>query len=78
MNNLKALRLHRELSQDEICRKLGINVVTYNRIERGWFTRAPAGVEEALKRFLGEEWTFCKLMEKPPAPRPDTRGSHDD
>jgi DNA-binding XRE family transcriptional regulator len=63
MNKFKMLRLTRGLSQKQLADFLGIHEVTLCRIERGWYSRPPTGLEDKLRQFFGPEWTFARLME---------------
>ncbi len=68
MNYLKMLRLQEGHTQAQMAERLGIHEVTYNRIERGWFTRPPRDIEPQLQRVFGEDWTFAALMTQVPHP----------
>jgi len=70
MNNLKVLRMQQGITQKEMASRLGVHLVTYGRVEGGWFTRPPADLEEKLRKELGVEWTFAELMKPAPIPRP--------
>jgi len=66
MNHLQYLRQTRGLSQRDLSRLLDCHPTTVNRIERGWFAKPPAGLEDRLQAVFGKEWTFKKLMESVP------------
>lgn len=66
MNKLQVLRMQRGLSQAQLGKMLGIDPSTLSRCERGWFAKAPSGLEEKLRQFFGPEWTFTRLMEPVP------------
>jgi len=75
MNHLHYLRLRRRLSQKALADLLKIHPTTLCRIEGGWLSRCPAGVEERLKAVFGAQWSFDALMESVPnlaEARPDT------
>ena len=71
MTNLKALRLVRGWSQEELAHRLGCDVTILSRIENNWFTRPPAGMESKLPEIFGSEWTFKRLMTSAREPKPD-------
>ena len=66
MNHLQFSRLKSDESQGALAGKLGIHPTLLSRLERGWFTRPPAGLEDRLKEAFGAEWTFSRLMEPVP------------
>jgi len=72
MTNLQLLRMKQGLSQRELADRLKIPRECLNRCERGWFAKPPRGVEKALRNFFGPDWTFARLMEEPPEPRPES------
>jgi len=63
MNNLKLLRLTRGLSQVQMAQQLGMSPITFNRIERGWYSRPYQGLEDQFRAVFGPEWTFERLMQ---------------
>ncbi len=66
MNYLELLRKQRGETQKQLAEKLGIDAITMNRIERGWYARPPKGLEIRLAEVFGPGWTFAKLMEQVP------------
>jgi transcriptional regulator with XRE-family HTH domain len=79
MNYMKFLRLSRCWSQSFLAKMLGIHEGTYSRIENGWLTRPPKGLDERLEAVFGKQWTFERLMQpvpdltEPPAESTETR-----
>lgn len=66
MNYLEFLRRQRRQTQKELAQQLGLDAITMNRIERGWYARAPHGLAEAITRVFGNEWSFARLMREVP------------
>lgn len=64
MNYLRLLRETAGMTQKQLAERSGIDPCTLNRIERGWFTKPPRGVEERLKRVFGDQWNFQRLMQR--------------
>ena len=73
MNQLVFLRMQRQMTQRQLAARLGISNSLLCRMERGWFTRAPNGVEAGLQQIFGQNWTFERLMRPvPDLPREST------
>jgi transcriptional regulator with XRE-family HTH domain len=62
MNYLQCLRQQNGLKQHELAAALGISQTLLSLIERGWYARAPRGVEEGLQTIFGSQWTFDQLV----------------
>lgn len=62
MTYLEALRRQKGLKQRELARAIGIHHNAICMAERGWLARPPSGLEDKLKKFFGDAWTFKKLM----------------
>ncbi|MGO9118502.1 MAG: helix-turn-helix domain-containing protein [Desulfomonilaceae bacterium] len=71
MTYLQFLRLQKGITQKALAEALGVSPTALCRVERGWLARCPMELEEKLTAFFGPEWSFQKLMETPPEPRPD-------
>ena len=72
MNNLKVLRQSKGLTQRNLARMIGVNYVTLNRAENGWFAKPPNELETKLQAVFGPEWSWDRLMAPAPEPRPST------
>ena len=71
MTKLRLLRMQAGLSQRGLAEMLEVHQVTVDRIEGGWLTRPPKGVDQKLSEVFGDEWTWEALMEDVPKPTPD-------
>lgn len=66
MNWLQYLRIQRRLSQKQLAKHIGVNPDFLCRVERGWFSKPPSGIDSKLRAFFGPEWAFARLMEQVP------------
>ncbi len=72
MNYFTYQRIKRGWSQKDLAEKLNLNPVTVCRVENGWYAKAPKGLNSALRKVFGKEWSFDLLMQPvPDLPIPD-------
>jgi transcriptional regulator with XRE-family HTH domain len=67
MTFLKYLRLQRGWTQSQLAERLSIHSSLLSRLEGGWFTRPPTGLNTRLQEVFGSQWTFDRLMQSMPA-----------
>jgi len=68
MTYFKLLRMQRRLTQKQLATILKCHPNILSRIECGWLSKPPRGLEERLSRFFGDEWGWAELMAEVPDP----------